>query len=251
MAELTGFHYRPGSSGLHRLDVRVKLALLALFSAAGLHLSGAGLVLLGLPLLTAVLTSRALPALQPRELRWLGLLLALVFIARAVSAEGPPVLALGPVAVSREGLADGLQVCLRLFFVFLMGAIFVATTRPNEVKAGVQWFLGPLPLVPAEGTATMLGPVVRFIPLIFEEASRTADAQRARAVENRRNPVYRLVRFGVPLLRRVFESSDRLALAMEARGYNEQRTGFELKAGPRDWAALAAGGAWLVLLLVV
>jgi energy-coupling factor transporter transmembrane protein EcfT len=251
MVELTGFHYRPGSSGLHRLDVRVKLALLAVFSAAGLQLDGAGLVLLGLPLLAAALISGGVPSLHSRELRWLGLLLALVFIARAVSTEGTPVLALGPVVASREGLADGFKVCLRLFFVFLMGAIFVATTRPNEVKAGVKWFLDPLPFVPAERTATMLGLVVRFIPLIFEEVSRTTDAQRARAVENRRNPVYRMVRLGIPLLRRIFEASDRLALAMEARGYNEMRTGFELKAGRRDWAALAAGGGWLVLMVAV
>lgn len=236
---------------MHRLDVRIKLALLAASSAACLHVSGAGLLLLGLPLLAVARVSRLVPSVPSRELRWMGLLLGLVFVARAVSMEGTAVLSLGTVVASREGVLDGLQACLRLILVFLMGSIFVASTRPGDVKAGVQWFLNPLPFVPAERTATMLGLIVRFLPLIFEEASRTTDAQRARAVENRRNPVYRMVAFGIPLLRRVFETSDRLVLAMEARGYTESRTGPALKAGRRDWAALATGGGWLALMLVV
>jgi energy-coupling factor transporter transmembrane protein EcfT len=251
VAELTGFHYRSGSSLLHRLDVRIKLVLLALFSAAGLHVSGAGLPLLGLPLLAVARNSRVVPSASSRELRWLGLLLAVVFVARALSPDGTALLSLGTVVVSREGVLDGLQVCLRLVLVFLMGSMFVASTRPGDVKTGVQWFLGPLPFIPAERVATMLGLIVRFIPLIFEEISHTMDAQRARAVENRRNPVYRMVAFGIPLLRRVFETSDRLVLAMEARCYTESRTGPELRTGRRDWAALAAGSGWLALLLVV
>jgi energy-coupling factor transporter transmembrane protein EcfT len=251
VAELTGFHYRSGSSVLHRLDVRMKLALLAAFSAAGLHANGAGLLLLGLPLLAAAFLSRAVPSIHSREARWLGLLLALVFVSRAVSADGTALLSMGAVVVSREGLVDGLQVCLRLILVFLVGAMFVASTRPGDVKAGVQWFLKPLPFVPAERTATMLGLIVRFIPLIFEEVSRTTDALRARAVENRRNPVFRTVTLGIPLLRRIFEASDRLVLAMEARCYTELRTGRELKAGRMDWAALMVGCGWLAMLLVV
>jgi energy-coupling factor transporter transmembrane protein EcfT len=251
VAELTGFHYRSGSSVLHRLDVRMKLVLLALFSAAGLHVNSAGLLLLGLPLLALAWTSRVAPSLRSRELRWLWLLLGVVFAARAISTDGAALFSLGAVVVTREGARDGLQVCLRLILVSLMGSMFAASTRPGHVKAGVQWLLEPLPFIPAERVATMLGLIVRFIPLIFEEVSRTMEAQRARAVENRRNPVYRMVMFGIPLLRRVFETSDRLALAMEARGYTESRTGLELRAGRRDWAALAAGSGWLALLLVV
>jgi energy-coupling factor transporter transmembrane protein EcfT len=251
VAELTGFHYRSGSSVLHRLDVRMKLLLLALFSAAGLHVNSAGLLLLGLPLLAVARIGRAAPSVLSRELRWLGVLLGVVFVARAISTDGGALLSMGTVVVSREGVRDGLQVCLRLILVFLMGSMFAASTRPGEVKAGVQWLLTPLPFLPAERVATMLGLIVRFIPLIFEEVSRTMDAQRARAVENRRSPVYRTVMFGIPLLRRVLETSDRLVLAMEARGYTESRTGPELRAGRRDWAALAAGGCWLALVIAV
>lgn len=251
MAELTGFHYRSGSSALHRLDVRVKMALLAAFSVACLHLSAGGLVLLGLALLGIAGVSRAAPAVNVRELRWLGLLLAVVFVARALSTGGAAVVSLGTIVASREGLADGVLVCLRLIVICLIGSVFVASTRSGDIRAGVQWFLTPLPFVPAERVATMLSLIVRFIPLIFAEATRTADAQRARAVENRRNPVYRMVKFGIPLLRRIFETSDRLVLAMEARCYTEGRTGTELSASRRDWIALAACVLLLVPLLAL
>jgi len=251
MAELTGFHYRSGSSMLHRLDVRMKLALLAALSMACLHLSAAGLLLLSLALLATARMTRAAPVVHARELRWWGLLLAVVFVARALSTEGTAVLAIGTLVISREGLADGGQVCLRLILICLVGSVFVASTRPGDIRAGVQWFLQPLPFVPAQRAATMLSLIVRFIPLIFEEVSRTTDAQRARAVENRRNPVYRMVKFGIPLLRRIFETSDRLVLAMEARCYTEARTAAELCAGRRDWMVLAACGLLLALLLAL
>jgi energy-coupling factor transporter transmembrane protein EcfT len=251
MAELTGFHYCSGSSVLHRLDVRVKLALLAAFSAACLHLSAAGLLLFGLSLLAAIGMTRLVPAVNAKELRWLGLLLAVVFVARALSTEGTAVLAMGTIVISREGLVDGMLVCLRLILVFLVGSVFVASTRTGDIKAGVQWFLKPLPFVAAERAATMLSLIVRFIPLIFEEVSRTTDAQRARVVENRHNPVYRMVKFGIPLLRRIFETCDRLVLAMEARCYTEARTGRELSVGRRDWMVLAACSLVLALLLAL
>jgi len=251
MAELIGFQHPAGATRLHRLDARIKLVLLAAFSAVGLHLSGGGLLLLGLPLLAAALMIRAHHRLRLQELKWLGILLGLVWIARAISTEGAPIFSMGALAISREGLVDGLQVCLRLILVFLMGVLFVASTRSGEVKAGVQWFLKPLPFVPAERIGTMIGLIVRFIPMIFEEASRTLDAQRARGVENRRNPVYRMATFGIPLLRRIFGIADRLVLAMEARCYTESRTGSKLKASRRDWAALAAGLGWAAVLVIV
>jgi energy-coupling factor transporter transmembrane protein EcfT len=57
-------------------------------------------------------------------------------------------------------------------------------------------------------------------------------------VENRKNPVYRLIRLGIPLIRRTFERADKLAVAMEARCYNENRTDPELSATRIDWMAL-------------
>lgn len=217
------------------LDVRLKLVLMAGVSVAGLQLGFAGLSLLMAPLIILFIVFRPAARIHFSELRWVFLLLALVFIARVFSTDGTPLTAFGPVAVTREGLREGALVCLRLVLVFIVGAAFIATTRSSEIKAGVQWFLKPLPWVPAERVATMLSLVVRFMPVILEQAARTSDAQRARAGENRRNPIRRLTAFGIPLMRRTFETADNLAVAMEARCYSETRTDPELTTGRRDW----------------
>jgi energy-coupling factor transporter transmembrane protein EcfT len=168
-----------------------------------------------------------------------------------LSADGPSVFSALSLDITREGLREGALAGLRLALVFLVGVLLMATTRPTEIKSGVQWFLRPLPLVPAERVGTMLGLLVRFIPVIFEEVARASDAQRARAVENRRNPLRRAVKLGVPIMSRIFERADRLTLAMEARCYSERRTQPELRASRKDWVWFGLGCGWLAVLLTV
>jgi energy-coupling factor transporter transmembrane protein EcfT len=216
------------------LDVRLKLILMAGVSVAGLGLGFAGLALLMVPLIILFSVIRPAARVQFSELRWVFFLLALVFIARVFSTDGTPLAGL-PVAVTREGLREGALVCLRLVLVFVVGAAFIATTRSAEIKAGVQWFLKPVPWVPAERVATMLSLVARFMPVILEQAAKTSDAQRARASENHCNPIRRLTAVGIPLMRRTFETADNLAVAMEARCYSETRTDPDLTTGRRDW----------------
>jgi energy-coupling factor transporter transmembrane protein EcfT len=59
--------------------------------------------------------------------------------------------------------------------------------------------------IPGKRIATMMSLTTRFVPVILNQANETAEAQRARGVENRKNPVYRLIRLGIPLIRRTFE----------------------------------------------
>jgi energy-coupling factor transporter transmembrane protein EcfT len=242
MAELSVPAYRPGASALHRLDPRLKLVLAALASAASLHGGLPALVWLGGVLVAGAFGARVRPGAAAGELRWLAVLLAFVFAARAFATDGTPAFTVLGAAVTVEGLVDGSVVCLRIALAFLIGALIVATTRSSEIRAAVRWFLKPVPLVPADRVATMLGLLVRFVPMILEEAARTAEAQRARAVENRRNPVYRLARLGLPLMRRIVAASDRLTLAMEARCYTEARTAPRLAAGRGDWLTFVAAG---------
>ena len=251
MAELTLFAYRPGTSPMHRLDARMKLALVAAASLIGLRLDFPALGLMALTLAAVAAGCRRSLRIRVGELRWIALLLAFVFVARALSVEGAPYFSLMGWDVTREGLREGVLVGLRLGLVFLIGALLMGTTRSTEIKAGIQWFLKPLPFIPAARLGTMLGLLIRFVPVIFEEISRISDAQRARAVENCRNPLRRLVAMGVPILSRIFSRSDRLALAMEARCYSEARTPAALKANLKDWGAFALTCGWLAALLAV
>ncbi|QTA87519.1 energy-coupling factor transporter transmembrane component T family protein [Desulfonema magnum] len=238
MAELTVFGYRTGTSLLHILDSRFKLACLILISLASLKAYIPGLSLLILLLVFAIIHIRVSFISVLKEIQYFLILLTFVLIARALSTPGTPVIEFMGLTMTSQGLYDGILVCGRLGTVVLLGLIFVSTTRPSEIKAAVEWFLTPFPFIPAKRVATMISLVMRFIPTILNQAKETADAQRARGIENRKNPVYRLIKFTIPLMRRTFEDADKLIVAMEARCYSENRTDPELSSGKKDWIAL-------------
>jgi energy-coupling factor transporter transmembrane protein EcfT len=238
MAELTSFGFRPGATVIHRLDGRFKFVFLIMISLAILHanIPGLGLLMIFLIFLFSLCALSLITGL--RELRYFYVLLLFVFIARVLSSQGPQDFYLLGIMISQSGIIDGAIVCWRLILIVLLGLLFMSTTRSAEIKSAVQWFLQPVPWVSETKVATMMSLVLRFMPVIFEQARQTADAQRARGVENRKNPVYRLVKLGGPLVRRTFEKADNLVVAMEARCFNDQRTDPDLSSHKRDWMAL-------------
>lgn len=251
MAQLNAFGYRPGRSVLHGLDVRFKFG--ALFMLMLTVMNCGALPLAVMSLISAAAARRLGFSLWGilTELRYFLLLLGLVFAARAFTTPGTPLPDLPWLPVSREGMQVGAVTVWRLFLVVFLGLLFVATTRAAAIKAAVVWLLRPFPRLPAQRIGTMLGLVLRFVPLVFLQAGATLDAQRARGVESRRNPFYRLTCFAIPFLRRLFLSADRFTEAMEARCYTETRTDPVLLARPRDWWILsgvtgAIGLLWLI-----
>jgi energy-coupling factor transporter transmembrane protein EcfT len=251
MAEMTVFSYKPGTSVMHGLDVRFKLIFLVVISLASLK--AYGIALLVLTFVMAVVFINVGISLKSivRVLRYVFLLLAFVFIARALSTPGSSVIEFKAISVTREGIYDGALVCWRLLIVIFVGLMFVSTTRPSEIKAATEWFLTPVPFIPAKRVATMMSLVMRFIPVIFNQVRETADAQRARGVENRKNPVYRLKKLVIPIMRRTFETAEKLAIAMEARCYSENRTGTGLSSSKEDWIALFAVICLCIFIIVI
>ncbi|MGD2098942.1 MAG: energy-coupling factor transporter transmembrane component T [Desulfobacterales bacterium] len=238
MAELTSFSFQPGTSVLHKLDVRFKILFLILISFTSL---GGGFF--GLGLLSALLTALIVHSRPPlksgfKELRFFLILLLLILIARMLTTPGAILIEIKAIVITRPGMLSGLLVCWRLFIIAMFGFLFIFSTPSGQIKAAVEWFLKPFGFIPAKQIGTMMGLIVRFIPVILNQAKETAEAQRARCLENRKNPLYRLVRLGIPLIRGTFEQADRLIVAMEARCYTENRTDPALSASRKDWIAL-------------
>ena len=182
------------------------------------------------------------------------ILLFVVFMARAVSSNEvpqPPIIDLTILQITKQGFYEGIIVCWRLVIVLMVGLAFIRTTRPSEIKGAVEWFLIPFPFIPHKRVATMMSLIMRFVPIIFDQARETVDAQRARCVENRRNPIYRMVKVSIPLFRRTFLCADKLAVAMEARCYNENRTSPDLFSTRRDWLALIVVICLCTLIVII
>jgi len=92
---------------------------------------------------------------------------------------------------------------------------------------------------------------VRFIPVIFQKAQDVSEAQKARCVTLRKNPLYRLQALTMPLMRGIFQNADKLAMAMTARCYDENRSITPKKARRSDWIMLGAGIFFWIGLMVV
>jgi len=238
MAELTSFGYVSGDSLLHNLDPRFKLLSIIALSLVCLNLNFISLIPITVLLLGLMIYARLPLSSGIRELRFFFVLLVFVFIARVLSTGGGSLIEFKYFSISRQGLYAGFLVCWRLAFIVVLGFTLISTTRPSEIKAAVQWFLKPVPFIPEQKVAIMMGLILRFVPVIFDQAAETGEAQKARCVQNRKNPVYRLIKLGFPLMRRTFERADDLVAAMEARGFTENRTDPELVSHPRDWIAL-------------
>lgn len=238
MAELTSFSYRPGISLIHNIDARFKLLFIVIIGLSSLKASLSGVLLLSLFVVY--------------WLSWIGIslwrvlidlsififFLVFVFAIRAFSAGGTVYINIFGISLTYDGLIEGSLVCLRIVLMILLGLLFTSTTRTAEVKAAIDWILKPLPFIPGSRVSTMTGLMMRFIPVILEQARETASAQKARSIENRKNPIYRMVKFSVPLIERIFYNAGRISMAMEARCYSDIRTGQKLTSKKNDWISL-------------
>lgn len=238
MAELTTFSYRSGFTVVHSLDARFKLLFLVIIGISGLKASPAGLLLLFALVLSGLIHAGIRFNNLFKELRFFLFFLLFIFAVRAFSGDGTALIEIYGISLTQVGLKEGLLVCSRLLLVALFGLLFVATTRMLEIKAAIEWILKPFPFVSGSRVSTMTGLMMRFIPVIMEQAKETSNAQKARCIENRKNPLYRMVKFAIPLMGRTFDNAGRIAIAMEARCYSDIRTGYKLSSKRNDWMAL-------------
>lgn len=164
------------------------------------------------------------PARLVTQLKAFLLFLTLIFLCRWAGTAGDPMVTLYGFSLTRQGFFSGSLVSLRFLVVMLLGLILTATTRSMEIKAAVQWFFKPIPFIPEKRVAVMVGLSLKFMPLILDNAREVTHAVNARCGNLKKNPVRRLINLSWPLLKKTFQSADDLSLAMQARGYSENRT---------------------------
>ncbi len=233
MGELTAIGFSPGRSLFHRLDPRTKQALLAGMAAVSIWGSPLFLGVLSVVVLYGFHAARVRFSRLGREIRYFLVFLLCIFGVRTLSWGDGWI----PVA-SAERVAAAVMICWQLLVVVLMGLLLMATTRTTHIRAALAWYLKPIPLIDEKMAATMVGLVVTFLPRILYQAAEIADAQRARCIDRRKHPLYRLRCFSIPLFRRVFAGADELVAAMQSRCYNENRTPPDLAFTRQDLAVV-------------
>lgn len=236
MAEINIFHYLPQKSIVHRLDGRIKLSCMILFSIMITVADN----LFDLAFLTCVLLIAVIGAKLPikkifAEIRYFLLLISVVVIVQSLDIAGTSLPAL-----TWEGLGSGLLFGWRIILIVLVCAILNGTTSPATLKSVIEWFLRPIPFVRETRFGTMFSLTFVLLPLIFDQASEMMDAQKSRCIEVRKNPIRRIIFLAFPLLLQTFRRADEMVLAMESRCYCEDRTPAEFKTDLRDWLILSS-----------
>jgi len=239
MAHTVAFNFRSGSSILHGLDPRFKIIFLAAISLSTLGAGSTGLLLLTLLFAALAMDIRLPVRAIASELRYFAVFLVIIFIARCLTEPGEPLFSTKFIAVSQQGIVEGVLAAWRLALIIVMGLLFSVATRPKEIRTAVEILFAPVPFLPAKRIGVMIGLIVRFIPVILHVTREVSDAQRARAIEQRKNPVYHASHLVLPVMRRTVERAERLASAMESRCFDENRPTPPQQSGAADWWAMA------------
>jgi energy-coupling factor transport system permease protein len=223
--------YVAAPTPLHRLHPVTKLGgLLALVVAAFV----VDRPLLLLPLSLAVLALVSLAGGLPNVWR-LRLMFVLVFLFTLVIWTFFYGAVLAP---TYAGFLFGLSTALRLTVFLAAGILFLTTTRVEEVA----YALGRLGVpYPVGFTLTL---AFRLVPVLFDAALNVVQAQRCRGLEfGRGGIITRLRRFVpviIPVLIGALRRADRMAMALELRGFNSHRprtTYLRAQAGAGDVVA--------------
>jgi biotin transport system permease protein len=251
MADMILFEYRHGLSLLHQLDVRFKLFAVCLFSLCMVK-ADIPACLLFLFLLSIGFRQIDLSLIKTiQSLKLFLLLLGFICLARTLSTPGESFFKWGGLTMTRQGLAAGIVVSFRFLMIMLTGLVFSTTTRLAEIKQAVQWGLKPIPLIPENRVAVMIGLSLGFIPVLFKHAQKISDARNARCGQNTHGFFHSLNGLMLPLLKKTFISADHLAMAMASRGYTDDRTPPSFNPGAKDviffFASLAVGLILVVL----
>lgn len=240
---------------LQRADPRAKLLALLLFLiAVSQARSAASLTGAALMVAAGAVAGHVPWRALARALRLVAVLLLATVAFNLFLTPGEPLFHLGPVEATRQGLERGLLLATRLALLALAGGLLTATTPPLALSRGLEKLLAPLGRLGLRvpDLSLILAIALEFIPLLADEARRINRARQARgALEGGgwRARLRAAIAILPPLFVGALRRADRLAEAMEARGYRGAERGslHPLRWRLADWLVVGFPGLFLLL----
>ena len=261
LSEVTIGQFFETGSAIHKLDSRLKFALMFLYMFLMFMLKS----ILAFILNFAVVLVLYVIAKIPIRMLWknISAILPMIFIAALVNlflVPGDDLFRFLGIGFSKQGVLLVILMILRLLCFVAMTALLMHTTSPISLTDAIEWMLRPfkfLKISPGE-IAMMLSIALRFVPTLLSETNRIVAAQKSRGACFESKKLMRRVKAYipviVPLLFSAFERAQELAVAMESRCYcgGEGRTKFrKLEFGFNDGISLFFALGYIVALLWV
>jgi energy-coupling factor transport system permease protein len=225
--DITLGQYYPVDSPIHRLDPRVKLAMvfayiISLFFGKSLLLyTSAAICLMIITKLSTVPVKFMLKGLKAIMI----LIIFTVVFNLLITPGEHLIVEFWIFKVTVEGLISAASMAFRLILLIVGSSLLTLTTSPIDLTDAIERVLKPLEKirVPAHEIAMMMTIALRFIPILLEETDKIMKAQMARGADFESGGIFKraksLIPLLVPLFISAFRRADDLALAMEARCY--------------------------------
>ncbi len=155
----------------------------------------------------------------------------------------------GPVTVTRHSLYLGVSFSTILFTVIYSTNLYLLTTAPEEITAGMESLMQPLkrlrlPITELTLTLTLS---LRFIPLVLEEVQNLIRSVMTRAINWKKLGLKGAAKLWLIVAERLLQNlllrAEQMANAMMVRGFtspSEHRVQWhDLRLTRRDWIAIA------------
>ena len=244
-----GIYIEKPVSWLHKLDPRVKLAWLMSLILSPLLANPYWRIFL-VVFLVLVTVLAAIPwRIQKTQVSILVFFLGLVFLITTFSADGfnltfqPPLppselpnpatvnnyryvlLEIGNFTVTRRSLDLAVRVTTLIFTLIYSSNLFLLTTSPEKITAGIEDILSPLrrfnlPITEIVLTLTL---ALRFIPLVLEEAQNLIRSVKTRAINWKKLGFKKGMQIWLivaeKLLQNILLRAEQIAIAIEVRGF--------------------------------
>ncbi len=225
--DITLGQYYAGSSAVHRLDPRTKIAAVFVYLVTVFFINDMiGYAFTAVCLLAVTAVSGVPLRFMARGLKPLAFIIVFTFLLNLLLyGQGTVLVSFGPVSITETGLRQAVYIALRLVFLIFGTSLLTYTTKPMELTDGFEAYMRPFSRfgLPANEIAMMMSIALRFIPTLVDETDRIMKAQKSRGADFETGNLIRRSKAMVPLLIPLFISAFRiaqdLATAMEARCY--------------------------------
>lgn len=253
--DITLGQYIHRESFIHRLDPRTKLLSLGIISSGLIFLKGVFPLLCFCLLLFLTLRLSRIPLkvwFQGfRIFVWFFIIIIFLYSWSGYHSSG-----VGSILLKyKTGLLQGILAAVR--WAILIGFCFILTTvtTPSDLTWALEYLFSPLTKirVPVHDLSMMAGLALHFLPLLKEEADRIIKVKMMQGVSfdsgSYPERVKNMIGIIPILIHRIFHRSERIALAMEARGYPDKKA----EAHHRDvfFEPMSRKDMWVMIWMII
>lgn len=229
LQNITIGRYFPCDSIIHRMDSRIKFFLvISLMISAAISPSYHSIFFIGLFSIVLGILSRIRFTLLIKGLKPFLFLFLFTFLFHLFLTPGRPIqlFFLGTIGVTHEGFQQGTIIDFRLIVLIYLSYILTLTTSPQKMVNAIEWYLRPLKLFgfPVRNFSMMILVSLKFIPILFEEISKTVSLSKKEPSKHKKWNLYQRIKetasLITPIVINSFRRADQLVKEIDTYGFD-------------------------------